>query len=369
MTSRYRIELASVADDAALRARMAADPMSGPISVSFRREPSYFAGCRLQGDRTQVVKCERTDSKEIIGVGARSTSLAWVDGKTERIGYLSDLRLDRRYRGGMLIARGYRMLRTLHETDPVPFYTTVIYKGNKPALSSLVGARAGLPAYRDFGEVLTPAIHLDFPVRQAPLSGVSLVRGSHDRVDDIVAFINREGTRHQFAPVVSREDFRDGRFAGLAPDSFFLAIRAGHIVGTMAAWDQAPVRQTHVEKYSASLTLARPLYNFLSVMLPLKPLPALGERIPFVYLSCVATQEGDVSLFRYLLRAVHNVLRRGPWSYAVCGLHEADARYQELLSLRHIPAAGRLFVAHYPEQPLHIQSPTERPPYLEAGCL
>ena len=61
--SRFRIELAGPEDDARLRARMAAERMEGDIAVSFRREPDFFAGCRVQGDATQVVKC--TDGAKI----------------------------------------------------------------------------------------------------------------------------------------------------------------------------------------------------------------------------------------------------------------------------------------------------------------
>jgi hypothetical protein len=367
--TRYRFELACPADDAALRARMAADVMDGAISVSFRREPSYFAGCRLQGEASQVVKCVATDTQELIGLGARNTLMAWVDGEPRRIGYLSDLRLARKYRAGTLIARGYRVLRALHHADPVAFYTTVIYEGNQPALSALTGGRAGLPLYAAWGRLLTPAIHLDLPVRQMPVAGVSIQRGSRERLPEIVEFLNRQMAAHQFAPVFHLNDFTGCRLAGLSAECFFLALRGGRIVATLAAWDQTAVRQTHVEKYSPWLGAIRPLYNVLARTLPLKPLPAVGQRIPYLYLACAASENGEVPVFRHLLRAAHEVLRHGPWSYAICGLHETDPRVRELLALRHIPAAGRLFVVHYPNQPPSCQPPAARVPYLEAGCL
>ena len=118
--SRFEFSLAGPADDLQLRARMAGDVMEGGIAVSFRREPSYFSGCRLQGDATQVVKCVDTTTGRVVGLGCRSTTMAFVDGKRERIGYLSDLRLAPELRRGPLVARGYRMLRQLHVADPVP---------------------------------------------------------------------------------------------------------------------------------------------------------------------------------------------------------------------------------------------------------
>ena len=104
--SRFEFSLAGPADDLQLRARMAADSMEGSITVSFRREPSYFAGCRLQGDATQVVKCVDTIAGRIVGLGSRSTALAFVGGQRVRIGYLSDLRLTPELRRGLLVARG-----------------------------------------------------------------------------------------------------------------------------------------------------------------------------------------------------------------------------------------------------------------------
>ena len=367
--SRFDFALAGPADDAQLRARMAADVMQGAIAVSFRREPSYFAGCRLQGDATQVVKCTDRATGRIVGLGSRSTSLEFVDGCAERIGYLSDLRLAPELRSGTLLARGYRVLRRMHATDPVRIYTTVIYEGNEPAKQALVGGRGGLPVYVDWGRLLTPALRLDFAARGERVAGVTLERGSAARLPEIVEFLNRERSAKQFAPVVDAAQFGDARFCGLRPESFFLALRGGRIVGTLAAWDQTELRQTHVERYPLLLQLLRPAYNALAALSPLKPLPAPGARIPYVYLACAATEGNDATLFRFLLRAAHEALRRGPWSFAIAALHEADPLADVLGELRSIPAAGRLYVVHYPESPLAIDPPARRVPCVEGGCL
>jgi len=143
----------------------------------------------------------------------------------------------------------------------------------------------------------------------------------------------------------------------------------GGIVGTLAAWDQSALRQTHVERYPALLALLRPAYNALAALSPLKPLPAPGARIPYVYLACAATEGNDVGIFRFLMRAAHETLRRGPWSFAIAALHEADPLAAVLAEFRSIAAAGRLFVVHYPESALAIEPRARRVPCLEAGCL
>lgn len=367
--SRYTFALATPADDAKLRARMAMDRMEGTIAVSFRREPSYFGGCCVQGDTTQVVKCVDNDTGALAGLGSRSTALAYVDGEPRRIGYLSDLRVAPEYRRGMLLARGYRYFRDLHDADPVPFYTTMIYEGNTPALDTLKGGRAGLPHYRDWGRFLTPALHLDFRLKPAPVSGVTVERGSRVRLAEIVGFLNRWQSRRQFAPVYREHDFPHGRFRGLRAEDFYLATRYGRIVGTIAVWDQSALRQTHVERYSTVLAVLRPAYNALAMMSPLKPLPVPGAQIPGVYLACLATEEDDVNIFRHLLRAVHEDIRCSSWHFAIAGLHETDPRTAVLMEIRHIPAAGRLFAVHFADRPLSLEPPEKRVPYLEAGCL
>src|SRR5687767_3713320 len=134
--SRYQLSLAQAEDDAQLRACMSGVRMEGRMAVSFRREPSYFAGCRLQGDEVQVIKCTDRRDGRIVGMGSRSTLHLHVDGAPARLGYLADLRALPEVRQGTLLARGYRLLHELHSRDPVPFYLSVIFDGNEDALGN-----------------------------------------------------------------------------------------------------------------------------------------------------------------------------------------------------------------------------------------
>jgi len=369
LSARYAFGIADAADDGELRARMAEDRLEGDIAISFHREPSYFAGCSLQGDATTVMKCVDTTTGRIVGLGSRSTLIANVDGLPQRIGYLADLRGATEVRRGTLLARGFRLLRELHQQDPVPFYTAVIYEGNTPAVANLIGARAGLPDFRDFGRVLTPAIHIDFPRPAIRLEGVEFTRGTADELPRIFEFINRTRRHRQFAPVWRLEDFGGGRLAGLAASDFFVARTGDRIVGTIAAWDQSALRQTHVERYSRRLALLRPTWNLAARVTALRPLPAEGAPIPFIYLAGVAVERDDLQLFRSLLRAAYRGLRKGPWHYAICSLHEHDPLVSALDDYRRIQAAGRLFVAHYPEAAALADSLSAGVPCIEAGSL
>jgi len=379
MGSRFYFDLASEQDDPELRALMAEGVMEGDIAITFRREPSYFKGVCVYGDCNQVIKCVDTRTQRVVGLGCRSTSSAYIDGAARRVGYLSDLRSVPEIRRGTLLARGFGYLRQLHEADPVQFYFCVMYEGNSVAVDNLVGGRAGLPAFREFGRVLTPALHLDFPKGPLRLEGVSVERAKPQQMPAIVRFLNEWQRHKQLAPVYREADFGVGaaarRFAGLRAEDFLLALREGEIVGTIAAWDQHSFRQTHVERYSRRLALVRPLYNLASSLTPLKALPRAGARIPFLYFSCMCAYEHDTDILRVLLRAMYNSTRSGPWHYAIVGLHEADPYARLLQEYRRIEAAGRVFIVHYPpgsgDVPalLDAQRQESQRTYVEVACI
>jgi hypothetical protein len=348
--SRYEFSLAQAADDAQLRACMSGVWMEGRMAVSLRREPSYFAGCRLQGDAVQVIKCtDRLDGR-IVGMGSRATLRVHLNGAAARLGYLADLRALPDGRQGTLLARGYRFLHELHRRDPVPFYLSVIFDGNERALGNLLGARAGLPIYRSLGRILTPAIRFDFAREPLRVAHTVFERAGDDTMHDITAFLSDQLPLKQFTPVVGEADFADaGRLHGLRAQDFFIAKRHGRIVGCIAAWDQSNIRQTHIERYSTGLGLLRPVINFASKLSPVKPLPAPGERVAHLYLCLAAVADNSLPVFRGLLRHAYNALRTGPWHYAICGLHERDPLAAAFDDYRCIAAAGQLFVVHYPQ--------------------
>jgi hypothetical protein len=367
--SRFNFSLATPQDEAQLRARMADDWISGNISISFRREPNYFAGCRLQGDQVQVITCRDTLTKRIVGLGSLCSSVMHINGKRTRVGYLADLRCDPAYRNGTLLARGYRFLHSLHESDPLPNYYTVIFETNETALRALVSSRAGLPAYKPVGRVITPALHLDFPKPPIILPGVNLRRATSDDLAPIVAFLNERMPSKQYSPVYAEADFLPGgRCTGLSIDNFFVACQGNRIIGALAAWDQKEVRQTHIERYSPALGALRPFYNLASLFSPLKKLPAIGSRIPYLYLCCIVVEDNDVSLFRALLRCAYNELRQGPWHYAIVSLHDRDPLSNVLADYRNIPTAGLLYRVDFESSdvlaPKRIEL-DDRIPYIE----
>ena len=369
MAARYRISLADSADDAELRRRMARDEMQGDIGLSFRREPDYFLGCRVQGNRSEIIKCTDSDTGRIVGLGARHIKNLYINGIETRVGYLSDLRADREVRKRTLLARGYAFLRELHAGGHVPLYFSIILDGNDEAVANITTARAGLPVYEKRGRIVTPAIHLDRRKPEQSCDGVAIRKGSSSVMPRVFAFLNRELPGKQLAPSDRNEDLHSPPLLGLTSDDFYIAYRGDRIVGCVAAWDQSGFRQTHVERYSGSLRAMRPFYNAAARFSSLHALPAPGDEIPYLYLSLIATEDNRSDIFAALLRTVYRDRRRSDYHYLIAGLHEQDPLSQVLDDYRSIEAGGSLYLIYYPEDAGYVSNLDNRPYYVDMATV
>lgn len=369
MAARFQMSLADATDDAELRRRMARDEMKGNMGLSFRREPDYFLGCGVQGYQSQIMKCTDSQTGRIVGLGARHTKHLFVNGVTTRIGYLSDLRGDPDVRKRTLLARGYAFLRELHVADHLPLYFSIILDGNDEAVANLTTARAGLPIYEKRGRIRTPAIHLDRRKPELPCDGVTIRKATASVMPQVFEFLNRENANKQFAPDYRDQTVGSPQLPGLTPEDFYIAYRGEQIVGCVAAWDQSGFRQTHVESYSGSLRTVRPFYNIAARISSLHALPAPGEKVPYLYLSMIATEDNRKDIFAALLRTVYRDQRGCDYHFLIAGLHEQDPLSQVLDDYRNIDAGGSLYLIYYPEDAAYVSKLDDRPFYIDMATV
>ena len=263
----FQFELARPEDDKQLRNLLARNVMSGEISLSFRREPAYFAACQLDGSESQTIVCRELASNRIVGLGSRSVRDRYVDGQVERIGYLSTLRLDQEHRRRGLVARGFRFFKGLDEDIKEPFfrakyYVTTIADGNAAAEQTLLGGRAGLPHYHRIGTWSTYSLSMR-RCRSSPIPGVEVRPARESEIGLVVGYLNTIGAERNLFPKYRIEDFdpQTGTFRGLNRSHLFVAWEKGDIVGTFALWDQSAFKQVVVEGYAPWLRCCRPIYN------------------------------------------------------------------------------------------------------------
>ncbi len=365
--SRFEIGLATPEDDRELRELLRDSPVPGQISVTFEREPSFHSSCQIRGNFFQVGVGRDHKTGKIVGLGTRSVAPGFINGESMPLGYLADLRLRSQYRGGTLIARGYRFLRRLHDDARARLYTTVIFTENQSALTTIASGRAGLPQYHDRGTIHCPGINIR---RAAPpiYAGCEIVRGSEGLLPEIVACLNRNNSRRQFSPVHTVAMFRN-RWRGFRVEDFHVAVRGSHVVGVVGCWDQSSFKQTRVTGYGPRLRWMVPLVNVTRPVTGAPRYPKVGEEIRYFYLCFVAIDDDNLEVFRALLRNAYNAAVGTGFLYAILALHERDPLLPALGDYSLTPFSGRLFCATFDDGEALVRELDGRVPYVEASTF
>ena len=268
--------LATREDDAGIRRLLATNAMPGRIRVRFEREPDYFAGCT---ENTQVLVAR--DGARVVGVACREIRKLYVNGVAEDVGYLGQLRVDREYRGQLLTARGYRVMRELHAASPVRGYYTTIVDGNAQAVGVLVRrARGVMPRYRFLERLYTLGVRRQSRRFQSGGSAAALLNLS----------------------------------PAYPPQGQIITVPGA----SAALNDQRAYKQTIIDGYDRALSLARPLYNLAGrIKLP-KP------NTPLNHAYATHFQAVDANAAHELINAILSVAASRGLDHVLFGFTESD---------------------------------------------
>ena len=364
-----QITLAGPEDEPELRALLRENPVPGPISLSYEREPDFFLASRIEGDRNQTLVARDGDSGKMVALGSRSFHTAFLNGEARRIGYLSQLRLDRSFRGrAHLLFRGYEKLRELHEKGgDVPFYLTSLVDGNFPAQRLLTSGHTRLPRYH-FLESFRMLV-LDVQAFQ------SITDGQTARTEDlpeIAACLQRQAARYQLCRCWTTEDLLSPeRSKGLSAGDFQVVFSRDRILGCLALWDQSSFKQTVVRGYTPVLGFFRPAANAFAALCGRSlALPEVGQPLRMAYLSHMAIEGDDSQLLSALIRGVVGRARVRGIRYLVLGLSVRNPMLRaarEAFSAREYGSA--LHVVHWEDGDEAVRALDSRPCHVEAATL
>jgi hypothetical protein len=374
---RYQFELATRDDDAELRGILAATPMDGKVSLSLRREPSFFDAAVVEGEFHQVMVCRDSRTSRIAGFGCRSVRTLFVNGQPTPIGYLSGLRALPEYRNLGLVARAYALFHQLHADQRTLLYISTIAEGNDRALKMLTSARAGLPTYNFAGTYHS----LIIPIRRRRRSrnGASNESGTtvkvraakQDDVRQILSFLNMVGAARQFFPRYQASDLfsQSGAFRELDPTDLLLAFRDDKLVGTLGGWDQHPFKQSVVERYASHLRWSRPLYNVFAQLRGLPSLPPVGTSFRYLTAALPVVLDDDPAIFSSLLEHLLVQAAAGPCDFLTIGLHESDPLLPLVQPFQMGCYLTRTYLVCWNDGEILRARLDDRPLYLELGCL
>jgi hypothetical protein len=359
------VEEAAPEDDPELRRLLRDNPMAGEIQVSLEREPNAFLAAGVEGEPHRTIVARGSDG--IVGMGSRAVWNVFLNGEPCRLGYLSQLRVDRAHRGRKrLLKAGYDLLRSFRGSDEKPFDLTSIVADNEVARRLLGAGVPGLPTYREIEEWSTLVIPTTS--RSKP---VGIERGAPGLLAGVASCLERNRRRYQLAPRFSAADLTSPeRSRGLKAEDFFLAMSGGDVVGCAALWDQSGFKQVVVRGYAPRLARWRPWINRLSPMLGTPRLPEPGQRLPHAYLSHLAVDGDDPAIFQALVEAAYAEARARQYVYVVIGL-AARHPWRSWLERRFKPRtySSVLYAVHWEDGAEAVAALDGRMPHVEVALL
>jgi hypothetical protein len=371
--SNITFNLATPADDSELRKLLRENPMPGKISVSFEREPNYFIGANVGNSFHQTLIARDRNIGEIIAMGSRSIGDVYINGTVQRVGYLRDLRITQPYRVmRRALIRAFAYLHHLHQDGQVPFYLSSIIEDNLPAQRLFSAGLPRLPYFQEYGRLHTLAIYCRRKRRRMAMpNGLQLTRGSSVLTNEILACMQRNGARYQFAPHWNSSSlFSPDHTPDLAPEDFFLAQDGERVVGCLALWDQSRFKQTVVRAYSKPLARWRGLVNVGARMLGWPVLPSPHEPFRYSYASHLAIDDDNPKIFACLLRALYNHATTQGNSYFMIGLGEDNPFLpMATASYRHIKYTSLLYLTAWDDGLGDISRVDNRVPGIEIAIL
>jgi radical SAM superfamily enzyme YgiQ (UPF0313 family) len=290
---RFKAEPGELTDelDAELRELMSECSMVGAIEKTYLAEPSLSDALSVIGRNRHIWTLrDRAKLNRLIGMGVLAEKPVWINGRIERAGYLTMLRIDPEYRALGLTALGYSQFRKYVGPDAPGLCLTAIFDDNANALRALTGNRSSVPQYSPLAKVISLVTGRSQARRLGDYPGpLDLQRCTPGELDELLAFWEARGRLTQMTPAYQRSDFtRGGLLDGLSPENIVVARRDGEIVACCGLWDQRRLRQLRVDRYNGLLRRTKPLANAALRMAGLPTLPRAGTVLDMRYAALQA---------------------------------------------------------------------------------
>lgn len=361
------------ADSAGLCDLFARTTMEADLELAVERSPDFFGLYRLQrltGQRVFVAEVEG----RIEGVATFLAREAWVAGERARVGYLGDLRLSPKLRGGFFFGRRFgKNLRECFEEAGVDVALTGIIRSNELAIRYLTRRSkrfADQPIYRPWSRFAIHNVH--FTRRRRPRrTGVDVHPATEADLPRLAAFLAEDQRRRPFGYPLDEAWLRHrlDAWPGLTIESFLLAERGGELVGCVAPWDAGPVKRFRVEAYRGSMRWVRTAFNVGAFVLRYQPLPPVGEVLPYVYLTHVAVGDGDLAAYTALIDAVYARTRGKGYAFFSVYAGEGDPLNAALARYQATGIPAQLFTVALPGTPWADRDPGPGRPGFEMALV
>jgi hypothetical protein len=307
-------------DDEGRRALLAGVAMDADLALSVRRSPTVDAMYALHASAWESWVVAGNNGN-IEGMGSVLVRDGYIDGVVGKVGYLGDLRFSTRAEGRHLLDRAYGpILAGVRDRFGCEYFLTAIISSNARARRALTvqterSARHGRPRYTLLREFDIRSLHLVLPHLRSKARGVR--RATPADIPAVAALLDEDARRRPFGYPMPEAELRRrlATWPGLTIGSFHVAERAGALVGCVAPWDAAPVKQTVVAGYSGAMGRVRLMHDAAARLLRRPQLPKPEEPFCYQYFTHLAVPSGDAAVLRALLASAYGSARRAGFHF------------------------------------------------------
>ncbi|MBT4850117.1 hypothetical protein HON36_04685 [Candidatus Parcubacteria bacterium] len=358
----FKVDIARESDDLGIRTLLDNNPVPGKISLLYQKNPSYFQASDVASKYSNTIVI-KNNQKDVVAVQTTAIRDLYLDRQKRQIAYLSNLRVDKKYQGQRILKEGFELLKKIYPKFETPFLFSTIIAGN----SKLTKKRKDGLQFECYGNYHTKLVILHKKKKNID-ERYKIIRGSRELLEDIVVFLQKEGSKKNLYPVFDYNDFiRGDLFKDFDIKDFYVAMDNDEIVGVVGKWDQNKFKQNTVVEYNG-IYKYRKIYNSLSKFYKMPQLPKIDETINFAYISFIATKDNDPNIFSNLLKAVYNDNIDSKYLYLALGLHENDPLLGVGKDFRCINYTSKLYF-NYWQKPEMLYNFDIGIPYIELATL
>lgn len=365
LNKRFTFDVAGPEDGQSVLQILETAAFKGQISLLYTRRPDAYQSFLKEGKEVELLVCRDQKDHAIAGFGAYAIRHLYVNGRPERVAYIFGLRANGAYlKSYPILHKAYGYLYERLKERKISFCLTTILEENAHASDVLLRTRTFMPSYEFLRNYEVYALKTGMKAKNQ--NGLVFRMAEEKDIGSLVEFLNNEGKKHQFFPVMSEDDLRQG-FHGLTLNDFYIVLQGQHILAAGAVWDQRSYKQYVVYEYKKSMKVLQRISEALPV-LKLPFLPKEGEMLNFFTLSFWAVKDNQRDVFNYFIENLSKTFT--PYSFFLVGLCEDHPFKRSILRKPHIVYKSKIYLVDWiKDQAMSFKLDPSLTPYLECGSL
>lgn len=262
----------------------------------------------------------------LVGFAMICRKILYVNGIPLEIGYLANMyvRPDSRKRGWLYKA-SEPLFREVLEEVGFGFATTV--KGNRNT-ETMVGRR--IPKFPFIPHSLLTKdleiINILITFRKRGKFPYHIRRAVESDIPGIARMLDQEYKTRLFGPVYTVDELQKTIAArpGFSVSDYYIAEKSNRMVGVCSAWDISRIRKVRVMAYHKKYRLVKFLYDMVSPVFRLPPLPEPGQAFREIILNDYAVDNREPLILEALLFRIYADYRGKGYNMLQIASYEGD---------------------------------------------